>query len=265
MQGRVRKGNFLKGTPVTLDANGRVVGIGNIVNLSQATEGNYAVDAADGDFGNPIVNPNSANEGNTVAWLPSPAHFGNQIGGTPSTPTFSPAAGTYSLPQVVLILSAGANAIHYTLDGTNPTTASPLYQGSVRVNVSQTIKAIAVINSSPSAVGSAAYTIGSEAPVAGIAPVAHAQAITDSGSPATTAAVDTTGATLLVVIVHTIFALSGTSISDSKSNIWQPLTIYGANTGFPDSTLQMYYAYNPTVGTGHTFSGAATGGYPTFP
>ena len=61
--------------------------------------------------------------------------------------------------QVVLIISAGADAIYFTTDGTNPTTASQLYTGSVRVNVNQTIKAIAVINGVASAVGTAAYVI----------------------------------------------------------------------------------------------------------
>jgi chitobiase/beta-hexosaminidase-like protein len=88
-----------------------------------------------------------------------PKNFGNIIGATPITPTFSPAAGSFVEPQVVLIISAGADAIYFTIDGTIPTTASPLYKGSVRVNVTTTIKTIAVVDGVASSVGMAAYVI----------------------------------------------------------------------------------------------------------
>src|SRR5262249_31971262 len=45
-------------------------------------------------------------------------------------PIFVPLAGTYGAPQEVTLTSAFADAaIHYTTDGTLPTTASPLYTG----------------------------------------------------------------------------------------------------------------------------------------
>ena len=144
--GRVRSGDFRKGSPMTLPHT-----FGSAVKLSVDT-------ATDHDnFGNTIPS-NGANE-NVVNWSPSPAHFGNSIGGTPVTPTFSNPAGTYTESQAVLIISAGADAIFFTTDGSTPTTASTLYTGSVKVNVSQTIKAIAVINGTPSSVGVAAYVI----------------------------------------------------------------------------------------------------------
>ena len=148
--GRVREGDFRRGTPVTLPHN-----FGNAINLSEHPE-------SDGDFANP--EPSNLGNVNIVNWTPTPTHFGNQIGGMPVTPTFSPIAGTYPEPQRVLIISQGADAIYFTIDGSTPTIASPLYTGDVRVNVTTTLKAIAVINNVSSAVGTAAYVIGAVIP-----------------------------------------------------------------------------------------------------
>ena len=60
----------------------------------------------------------------------------------------------------------------------------------------------------------------------------------------TSAAIDTTGATLIVIAAH-----NNPTITDSKSNTWLPLT---DQTSAPEHRL--FYAVNPTVGTGHTFS-----------
>lgn len=87
-----------------------------------------------------------------------------------ATPTFSPAAGTYSNGQLVTISSATSGAtIYYTTDGSAPTYpatgTTQQYFGSVPVGVTgTTLKAIAVASGlSNSAVGSAAYTINSSA------------------------------------------------------------------------------------------------------
>jgi Chitobiase/beta-hexosaminidase C-terminal domain/Legume lectin domain/Bacterial lectin len=78
-----------------------------------------------------------------------------------ATPTFLPAAGTYTSTQSVSISDTTAAAtIYYTTNGTTPTTASSVYSGAITVSATETLKAIAVANSySTSAVGSAAYTI----------------------------------------------------------------------------------------------------------
>lgn len=149
-RGRVRKGDFRNGTPITLPHT-----FGNTVNWAPSPA----------EFGNPVDHAaDPAAFGNPVTWSPSPTHFGNQVGGTPQTPTFEPPAGTYGVPQVVHIISQGADAIYYTVDGTNPTTASTLYTGSVFVPSSETIMAIAVIDGVPSAIGSAVYVIGAAPP-----------------------------------------------------------------------------------------------------
>ena len=79
-----------------------------------------------------------------------------------ATPTFSPAAGTYSSAQTVTISTTTPSAtIYYTTNGTTPTTNSTVYSGPIIVSSSERVEAIATANSlSTSAVGSAAYTIG---------------------------------------------------------------------------------------------------------
>ena len=62
-----------------------------------------------------------------------------------STPTSSIPTGTYKDTQLVTLKSDTENAkIYYTLDGTEPTTDSMLYEGSFKVKETTTIKAIAV-------------------------------------------------------------------------------------------------------------------------
>jgi hypothetical protein len=83
------------------------------------------------------------------------------IAPTVAAPVFNPAAGTYYVAQQVAISSATDSvSIYYTTDGTNPTSASTLYSGSISVINNMTIKAIAMRtgwNDSP--VAESAYTI----------------------------------------------------------------------------------------------------------
>ena len=78
-----------------------------------------------------------------------------------ANPTFAPAAGQYITAQEVTIACATEGAtIHYTLDGTDPTTESPVYAEAFTVSTTTTVKAMAVkegMNNSD--VVSVAYTI----------------------------------------------------------------------------------------------------------
>ena len=86
-----------------------------------------------------------------------------KIGTQAATPTFSPAAGTYSSAQNVTISSTTSEAkIYYTIDGSTPTSSSTVYSGAITVSKSATIKAIAVASGMlDSEVASATYTITS--------------------------------------------------------------------------------------------------------
>jgi hypothetical protein len=85
-----------------------------------------------------------------------------------AAPTFS-ASGTYYEPQTVTISQPDADHIYYTLDGTEPTTASTLYAEPITVSETTTIKAIATKGSNTSAVATTAITIEASTEVKSIA------------------------------------------------------------------------------------------------
>jgi hypothetical protein len=79
-----------------------------------------------------------------------------------STPTFSPAGGTYSTAQSVVLSCATNDAIiHYSVDGSEPTSSSTMYSGPVLVNTGTiTVKAKAFKTGMvDSDTASATYTI----------------------------------------------------------------------------------------------------------
>jgi len=78
-----------------------------------------------------------------------------------ATPTFSPGPATYKTSQEVKIADATKGAvIHYTTNGTAPTTSSSIYKAPIKVAANETIRAIAVApGHSVSAMGKAAYVI----------------------------------------------------------------------------------------------------------
>jgi len=80
-----------------------------------------------------------------------------------------------------------------------------------------------------------------------------------TASSCTTSGIDTTGANFIVLAIG--YQQGSTpSISDNKSNTWNALTI-SSTAGA--QACRIYYAINPTVGSGHTFSNGGTNNYST--
>lgn len=78
-----------------------------------------------------------------------------------------------------------------------------------------------------------------------------------NNSGTTTSAIDTTGATLIVIAVN--YYSINTSVTDSKSNVWNSITSY---TAASKNSTRLYYCINPIVGSGHTFTLSEPGSYP---
>lgn len=77
-----------------------------------------------------------------------------------------------------------------------------------------------------------------------------------TASAAVTAGVDTTGANLIILGVS-FDTTNPRTISDSKSNVWTPLTA----TTTADAGAQLYYSFAPTVGLLHTFSNTGSNNF----
>ena len=121
-----------------------------------------------------------------------------------ATPTFTPAAGSYSGTQSVRIADATAGAvIYYTTNGTTPTTSSSIYTGAIPVSAGKTtIEALTLApGATVSKVATATYTVTLQAaaapvfsPAAGTYPAAQTVTISD-GTPGTVVYYTTNGST----------------------------------------------------------------------
>lgn len=85
-----------------------------------------------------------------------------RVSGRHYSPAITPNGGTFVGSQsVTLSTSVVAGTIHYTTDGSTPTTSSPTYSTALTVNSAQTIKAmVAGTNYTNSSVSSATFSPG---------------------------------------------------------------------------------------------------------
>jgi hypothetical protein len=141
--------------------------------------------------------------------------------GKAATPTFSPTAGTYTTPQSTTISDTTPWAvIHYTTDNSTPTTASPVYSGTIAIANSETIKAIAVAPGyAQSLYGIAKYVI---APVAA-APVFDPPGGTYTGAQTISMSSTTPNST----VFYHIDGVTGNGVYISYT---KPITIYVTST-----------------------------------
>jgi glucosylceramidase len=114
---------------------------------------------------------------------------------TAATPTFSPAAGTYTSAQTVSLSDSTPGAsIYYTTNGTTPTAGSTLFSAStpIAVSATTTIQAIAIASGYlSSSVATGTFTINLPAaatPAFSVAPGSYTTAQTVSLSDSTTGA-----------------------------------------------------------------------------
>ncbi len=175
-----------------------------------------------------------------------------------ATPTFSPAAGTYSSAQSVTLSCATTGAtIRYTTDGSTPTaTTGTVYSGAIAVSSTTTVKAIAVKTGySDSAVASATYTI-SLPQVA--APAFSPGGGTYSSTQNVTITTTTSGATIR-------YTIDGSAPSETNGTIYSgPVAIAATTTlkaiayesGMSDSAIT---SATYTISTGGTTYTSANG------
>ena len=159
-----------------------------------------------------------------------------------ATPSFSPAAGTYSSAQTVTISDATSGAtIYYTTNGTSPTTSSAVYSGPITVSSSETVEAIATASGfSTSAVASAAYTISM--PTAAT-PTFSPAAGTYTSAQTVTISDTTSGAKIY-------FTTNGTTPTTSSTLYSGPITVSASES------IEAIAA-----ATGYTTSAVATAAY----
>jgi hypothetical protein len=173
---------------------------------------------------------------------------------TVATPTFSPAAGTYTGTQTVTISDATSGAtIYYTTNGTTPSSSSTQYTAAISVSASETIKAIAEhCDDTNSAVASAAYTITvptpTFSPAAGTYTSAQTVTISDSTSGATVY-YTTNGST-----PTTSSAVYSSAITVSATETLEALATHSGDTnsavGSAAYTIQVATpTFSPTAGT----------------
>ncbi len=75
----------------------------------------------------------------------------------------------------------------------------------------------------------------------------------------TTSSINTSGATLIIVLTSSYAVASADAVSDSEMNMWTALTPTSTGTS---SKATLWYCVNPATSTMHTFTDTLTGGFP---
>jgi hypothetical protein len=169
-----------------------------------------------------------------------------------ATPTISLATGSYAGTQEVTISdSTPGSAIHYTTDGTVPTSSSPLYAGALSITVSSTVQAIAVLEGSQSAIASSMLTINS----------AHAPAKLGFVQQPSNAL---TGATISPAVQVAVEDSSGNVVTTATDPVTLSLTggtsLAGTLTATPRNGIATFGNLTVDIaGAGYTLSASSPG------
>ena len=233
-------------TTITISATtGYVI---NSVTYEASSTGNYVTYAQNATV-SPTVTPTVS--GKNVTWSftdgtseftfkPSSQTRANSItveysstGGsqteTCATPTFSPAAGTYTSAQNVTISTETSGAtIYYTIDGTDPTANSSVYSSAIPVSTTTTIKAMAVASGyDNSSIASATYAILGHAGTAAD-PFTVADAIAFIGTLGSTTSTDD------------VYVSGIISQVDSYNDTYSSITYWISDDGTTSNQLEVY-------------------------
>ena len=145
---------------------------------------------------------------------------------TVATPTFSPAAGTYTEAQnVTLSCATAGSSIYYTTDGSEPSSASTLYQGAINVAETTTIKAIAYVGEDASSIAEATYTILTPTTI-DVARSAENDATVCTGGTVTSIS----GSTAYIQDATAAIVLYGGNTN--TLNVGDKVTVYGTRTEY---------------------------------
>jgi hypothetical protein len=173
-----------------------------------------------------FTTPTIANGKVYVAGKGSVSAFGllSAVSATATAPTLSPIGGTYSSAQTVSLADTTPGAvIHYTTDGSTPTTASATYTAAITVSSTTTVKAIAVASGyTTSPVSSATYTISAAAPTAA-APTFSPASGTYTASQTVTLSDSTAGAAIY-------YTTNGTTPTTASAKYSTALTVAASTT-----------------------------------
>ncbi len=93
---------------------------------------------------------------------PTPNVVNNTTGynGYASDPSFSEPIGFHSIPIQLTLNAPGSSALHYTIDGSDPSIASAQYSGAIQLDTAHVVKAIAIGDSLlPSAIALGTFII----------------------------------------------------------------------------------------------------------
>ena len=158
-----------------------------------------------------------------------------------ATPTFTPAAGTYTAAQNVTISTTTSGAsIRYTTDGTTPSdTVGTLYSSAVNISATTTLKAIAYkTGMANSAVVSGVYTIDAPPTVSLTAPANNTTYIAPASVTINATASDSDG-TISKVEFYQGSTLLGTDSTSPYSYTWTNVAM-----GNYSLTAKAYDNYN---------------------